>query len=98
MDNLLENAVLGLVIPKRLAPKSVTRNALKRQVRAVAQLHAAQLAVGAWVVRLHAPFDRKLFLSASSIGLKNAARLELQQLLPLAISRLAKAAVGGRPR
>ena len=93
MDNTAENALLGLVIPKRLAPRSVTRNALKRQVRAVAQAHADRLGVGAWVVRLKAPFDKKIFTSATSPALKAAARLELDQLLPLAIARLARMGV-----
>ncbi len=90
VDNLIETAALGLVIPKRHAQRAVTRNALKRQVRLVVARHAASLLPGAWVVRLKAPFDRKVFTAATSSALKLAARQELEGLLSSALARAAK--------
>jgi ribonuclease P protein component len=69
---------MGALIPKRWAKRSVTRNAIKRQIYAVSA--ALPLAAAAHVVRLRAGFDRKQFFSASSDALKAAARGELQQL------------------
>lgn len=71
---------LGAVVPKRHARRSVTRSLLKRQIRAVAAHHAAQLAPGLWVVRLRAPFDKTQFPSAASDELRVLARVELQGL------------------
>jgi ribonuclease P protein component len=72
---------LGAVVPKRHARRSVTRTQLKRQIRAVFGNQASGLAGGLWVVRLRAPFDRKVFVSAASSALGLAARQELEQLL-----------------
>lgn len=72
---------LGAMVPKRWAKRAVTRNALKRQIYAVSQLHQADLPVAAYVVRLRSGFDRKHFISASSDALKLAAQTELHQLL-----------------
>ena len=69
---------MGALIPKRWAKRSVTRNAIKRQIYAVSA--ALRLPAAAHVVRLRAGFDRKQFVSASSDALKTAARGELQQL------------------
>jgi ribonuclease P protein component len=69
---------MGALIPKRWAKRSVTRNAIKRQIYAVSA--ALSLPAAAHVVRLRAGFDRKQFVSASSDALKTAARGELQQL------------------
>ena len=71
---------LGSVIPKRHARRSVTRSLLKRQVRSAMLRHAAQLPPGLWLVRLRAPFVTKLFPSAASTALRDAARAELEQL------------------
>lgn len=70
---------LGLVIPKRHARRSVTRNLLRRQIRAVMAERLAELPPGLWLVRLRAPFDRALFVSAASKPLRQAAHQELQQ-------------------
>ena len=43
---------LGSVIPKRHARRAVTRNLLKRQVRAALARHAPALPAGLWLVRL----------------------------------------------
>ena len=78
---------LGLVVPKRHARRSVTRNLLKRQMRALMQCHAASLAPGLWVLRLKAPFDRKLFISPASDTLRATAQDELSLLLQHAALR-----------
>ena len=71
---------LGAMVPKRWARRAVTRNAIKRQIFAVAALYEAQLPVAAHVVRLRSTFDRKQFISPSSDVLKQAVRAELMQL------------------
>ena len=80
---------LGLVVPKRHAKRSVTRSLLKRQIRSAVKGFDSRLAGGLWVVRLRAPFDRKIFVSAGSEALKRAARDELEQLLANAAQRVA---------
>ena len=79
---------LGAMVPKRWARRAVTRNAIKRQIYAVAAERRAELPHAAHVVRLRAAFDRKQFVSASSDALKSAVRAELQQLF----ARAARAA------
>jgi len=80
---------LGAVVPKRHAKRSVTRSLLKRQIRSAVMGFDSRLAGGLWVVRLRAPFDRKIFVSAGSEALKRAARDELEQLLANAAQRVA---------
>lgn len=72
---------VGAVLPKRLARRAVTRNALKRQIYNVMNAFESRLPMGDHVVRLRAPFDRAHFISATSTQLKQAARQELEQLL-----------------
>ena len=81
----------GAVVPKRHAKRSVTRSLLKRQIRNVVARHGDALACGLWVVRLRAPFDRKIFTSAASDQLKAAARDELDLLLVAASRRAGRA-------
>lgn len=83
---------LGAVVPKRHARRAVTRNLVKRQVRAAARQYASSLAFGLWVVRLRLPFDRGLFLSAASDALKRAARTELEAALARCVERAGPAA------
>jgi ribonuclease P protein component len=71
---------MGFVIPKRHARRSVTRNLLRRQIRAVMGEQLPQLPSGLWLVRLRSPFSREQFVSAASTALRQAARAELQQL------------------
>jgi len=78
---------MGAMVPKRWARRAVTRNAIKRQIHAVAATFEAQLPVAAHVVRLRATFDRKHFLSATSDELKRAVRAELLQLFGHAVRR-----------
>ncbi|MBS0341824.1 MAG: ribonuclease P protein component [Proteobacteria bacterium] len=71
---------LGAMVPKRWARRAVTRNAIKRQIYSVSASFDAALPQAAYVVRLRAGFDRKVFPSASSVALKAAVRTELLQL------------------
>jgi ribonuclease P protein component len=68
---------LGLVVPKRHARRSVTRQLVRRQIRACFATVAGQLDDGWWVVRLRAPFDPQRFASAASASLRAAVRSEL---------------------
>ncbi len=72
---------LGAVLPKRLAKRAVTRNLLRRQIRAALDRHATALPPGLWVVRLRSGFARTEFLSAASDALRQAARAELDRAL-----------------
>jgi ribonuclease P protein component len=72
-------------VPKRHARRAVTRNLLKRQMRAAMQAHGPHLPPGLWVLRLKQPFDRKNFVSASSEALRLAVRDELAVLLQRAV-------------
>jgi ribonuclease P protein component len=80
-DSPVKASRVGAVLPKRLARRAVTRNALKRQIYNVMTAFESRLPMGDHVVRLRAPFDRGQFVSATSAQLKQAARLELEQLL-----------------
>jgi ribonuclease P protein component len=79
---------LGLVLPKKQARRSVTRSLMRHQAREAFRRHVpgVQAAgrhgpeVDGWVVRLRAPFDRKLFPSAASEALSTAVRQELDEL------------------
>lgn len=71
---------LGCVVPKRHARRSVTRNLLRRQIRAAMTRYLDRLPGGVWVVRLRAPFVRQQFPSAASEALRVAVRAELDLL------------------
>jgi ribonuclease P protein component len=83
-----------MVVPKRHAKRSVTRNLLKRQMREVMQDRGASLPPGLWVLRLKAPFDRKQFTSPGSDALRTDARAELEKLLARALSPQAERPTG----
>ena len=70
---------LGILIPKRWAKRAVTRNLIRRQVRAVAaqQPHLPQ---AHYVLRLKTAFDPRHFHSAHSEPLRQAVREELREL------------------
>ena len=72
---------LGTVVPKRHARRAVTRNLLKRQMRAVMAAQAHSLPPGMWVLRLKSAFDVRQFPSAASDALRRCARDELAVLL-----------------
>ncbi len=76
----VQDVWVGAMVPKRWAKRSVTRNAIKRQIYTVSALMEKALPCAAHVVRLRAGFDKKLFVSATSDALKTAIRLELDQL------------------
>lgn len=80
VDNLPSGQWLGQVIPKRHAPRSVTRNMLRRQVRAAMERHAQRLRPGLWLVRMRQPFPKAGFVSADSAALRQAAAVELERL------------------
>ena len=80
VDNLPSGHWLGNVVPKRHAPRSVTRNMLRRQVRAAMERRVARLQPGLWLVRLRQPFPKAAFASADSAALRMAAAAELDRL------------------
>lgn len=88
--------ILGVVVPKRHARRSVTRSLLKRQIRATLARRAAACPqawpAGIWVVRLRAPFDPARFPSASSAALRRTARTELDAVFDSVQRRLAPGA------
>lgn len=79
--------MVGFVIPKRNARRAVTRVAIRRQMRAAVARHGAGLAAGEWALRLRVPWDPKQFRSATSAGLVEAVRAELDALLGAAARR-----------
>lgn len=81
----LPDVWMGAMVPKRWARSSVTRNAIKRQIYHVSARFGDRLPVAAHVVRLRSTFDRKRFISASSVQLKLAVREELEQLFARAL-------------
>jgi len=81
VDNLPDAVWIGCVVPKRHARRSVTRSLLKRQIRSAIERHAGVLPQGLWLVRLRSAFAPKLFVSAASSALADAARRELDGLL-----------------
>lgn len=74
---------LGLVVPKRHARRAVTRNLVKRHIRATfgEQLRATGLGAGGWVVRLRSPIEVARFSSAKSPALASVVRAELTELM-----------------
>ena len=71
------HARLGVVVAKRLAPRAVTRNMIKRATREL--FRALQLPAIDCIVRLSKPVNTKAGPAASS-HLKTALRRELEQL------------------
>jgi ribonuclease P protein component len=88
---------LGAMTPKRWARRAVTRNAIRRQIYAVAQDCQTHLPHAAHVVRLRAGFDCKQFVSAWSEPLRLAVRAELEQLFATDRRRLARTAEQAAP-
>ncbi len=77
-SNGLTTARLGVVAAKRLAPRAVTRNMIKRIVRELFRQSA--LPAMDCIVRLSKPVNTRTDPAASSV-LKKCLRAELQQLL-----------------
>ncbi|MEN9905058.1 MAG: hypothetical protein RLZZ555_1623 [Pseudomonadota bacterium] len=84
-------AWLGVLVPKRWARRAVTRNALRRQIYAVALELAAGLPQLPMVVRLRSGFSRSDFPSATSDVLKREARAELLSLFGDRLARWQRA-------
>lgn len=78
---------LGLVVPKRHARRSVTRQLIKRLARAAMARWSSRLPSGCWVLRLRSPLDRKAYPSAASLPLKLMLGTELNELLSQCASR-----------
>ena len=72
---------LGCMVPKRHAKRAVTRNLIKRQMRAGFARHAEGLPPGLWLLRQHAAFPVADYPSARSEALALAARREIERLL-----------------
>jgi ribonuclease P protein component len=88
--NQLDKARLGVVVAKRLAPRAVTRNAVKRAARELFRQSA--LPAVDCIVRLSKPVNAKSG-PAVTAGLKTALRAELTQLLSGAAPAMALAAM-----
>ena len=84
VDDIPQAQWLGCLVPKRHARRAVTRNLLKRQVRAAFKRHAQGLPPGLWLVRLKEGWPVADFPSARSSALAATARSELDQLLAAA--------------
>ncbi len=85
MDNFSQTAWFACVVPKRHARRSVTRNLIKRQIRATSVHVVAEaeglFPAGAYVMRLNRPFTAQEFPSAASDALNVRVREELLALL-----------------
>lgn len=86
---------IGAIVPKRLAKRAVTRNAIKRQIFCACANAESALPAAAHVVRLRSGFDKAQFVSASSEKLKVALRHELQQLFTKAMTPVSVSKQGG---
>ncbi len=75
--NQLSQARLGVVVAKRLAPRAVTRNMIKRLCRENFRL--AGLSAIDCIVRLSSPVNKRT-QPAKTTDLKKQLRQELQQL------------------
>ena len=78
------SAWIGALVPKRWAKRAVTRNMIKRQIYTMTQIKKSTLQIAAHVVRLRAGFGKDQYPSATSMALKAAVHLELEQLFALA--------------
>jgi ribonuclease P protein component len=98
VDNSADTAspsarILGVMVPKRHAKRSATRNLVKRQVRAA--MHSEPGLAGAWLVRLRQPIDPQRFPSAASEALRAVLHAEL--LVVMAQVRAARVAAQKAP-
>lgn len=93
VDEPLQNLWLGCMVPKRHAKRAVTRNLLKRQMRAATLQCVQRLPAGLCLLRLRQPFSLSQFPSARSQALSAAVRDELDQLLQRFADLAARAVV-----
>ena len=75
---------MGAMVPKRWAKRAVTRNAIKRQIYNVSLQFEDDLLAAAYLVRLRAGFDPRMYASAASSALTLAVRRELLDLFAAA--------------
>lgn len=88
-----QRARLGVVVGKKQAPRAPTRNLVKRLVRDVFRLRAAELNHWDVLIRLSARIDRTQFPSAASRALARVLRAEIEQLIERAVREAARRAV-----
>jgi len=72
---------MGSMVPKRLAKRAVTRNAIKRQIYTVSTSLQHDLPRAVFLLRLRREFSRQDYPSASSPALRQAVRTELLALM-----------------
>ena len=77
--NSLGHARLGIVVAKRLAPRAVTRNLVKRITRDI--FRRSGLVAADCIVRLNKPLAPKRQAAASSRSLRQMLSAELARLL-----------------
>ena len=79
---------LGIVVPKRYAALAVTRNMLKREIRAGAGRYAPEVGTGICIVRLRASIDQGQSSPTGPKRLRDAVRIELDALLAKAVQSI----------
>ncbi len=82
---------LGMMVPKRLVRRAVTRNLVKRQIRAAffKAYQCGQVTPGTWVFRLLRPINQTHFISAKSDLIAQMLHQELRELLQRLQCRIA---------
>ncbi len=98
VDETLESIWLGCMVPKRHARRAVTRNLLKRQMRAATLQWVQRLPAGLCLLLLRQPFVVSQYPSARSAALNAAVRKELDQLLQRFADLAARPAVAAPAR
>ena len=78
---------LGALVPKRWAPRAVSRILIKRQIHQMSAMHEYLFPQAAHVVRLRAAFDQRQFISAASCQLREAVAEQLCELFRQAAPR-----------
>ena len=79
-EQIREQIMFGALVPKRCAKRAVTRNSIKRQIRAVVSSQTKLLSTKAYVIRLHKDIKFIQSKSASSNELKEIIRNDLNAL------------------
>jgi ribonuclease P protein component len=90
-------ARLGLVIGKKYAPRSVTRNLVRRVAREAFRVRRAEFEGFDLLLRLHTKFDRKSMPGASSPPLKALCRDEIEMLLGKAAREVVRRRAAPQP-
>ena len=90
-------ARLGLVIGKKFAPRSVTRNLVRRLAREAFRLQQVELHGWDILLRLHKRFDKKAMPSGSSDPLKALCQREIATLVSKAVHNAQRQVVNANP-